>query len=74
MAIRLACFLLAVVLWGRIPVWISWILVAGAVILPYVAVLLANAGRERRQAGAVLMDPRMIGPAPTTTDEDRTHD
>jgi len=43
MAIRTACFILAVVLTG----WLRWTAVAGAVILPYVAVVFANAVKPR---------------------------
>lgn len=43
MAIRTVCFLGAVVTQG----WMRWALVVGAVILPYLAVVVANAGRER---------------------------
>ena len=39
MAIRVLCFVLAVVFEG----WLRWVFVAGAAILPYVAVVLANA-------------------------------
>jgi hypothetical protein len=39
MGIRTACFLLAVVTEG----WLRWTFVAGAAILPYIAVVLANA-------------------------------
>ncbi len=39
MAIRILCFILAVVLTG----WLRWAAVAGAVLLPYVAVVFANA-------------------------------
>lgn len=38
MTIRLACFLGAIVTDG----WIRWVLAAGAVILPYIAVVMAN--------------------------------
>ena len=61
MGIRVACFLLAVLTWGRIPMWLSWILLVGAVVLPYVAVILANTGRERRAEPAPLMEPRALG-------------
>jgi hypothetical protein len=43
MTIRVVCFLGAVV----VDHWTRWVLLGGAVILPYVAVVLANAGRER---------------------------
>ncbi len=66
MAIRTACLFLAVL---TSDPW-RWVFVAGAVILPYVAVIVANAGRERAaepdsgvllpgEPGAVeLYDPR----------------
>jgi hypothetical protein len=41
MGIRTLCFLLAVVFVGH---WYTWVFLAGAVFLPYVAVVLANAG------------------------------
>ena len=43
MAIRTACFLLAFVVTGPL----RWVFIAGAVIIPYIAVVVANAGRER---------------------------
>jgi len=43
MAIRTFCFLGAVFTDG----WLRWVLVVGAVALPYLAVVVANAGRER---------------------------
>jgi len=42
MSIRTICFLGAVVAQGCL----RWALLAGAVVLPYVAVVMANAGRE----------------------------
>lgn len=42
MGIRTTCFLLAIIFSG----WPRWVLIAGAVLLPYVAVVVANAGRE----------------------------
>lgn len=42
MALRTACFLGAVIADG----WLRWALVAGAVVLPYLAVVVANGGRE----------------------------
>ena len=41
MAIRTVCFLLTVVFIGH---WIMWVFLAASLILPYVAVVLANAG------------------------------
>jgi len=42
MTIRIICFLLAVVTTG----YLRWIFVAGALIIPYIAVVFANGGRE----------------------------
>lgn len=43
MSLRTACFVAAVIATG---VW-RWIFLAGAAFLPYFAVIIANAGRER---------------------------
>lgn len=43
MSIRVVCIIGAVLVDG----WVRWALVAAAVVLPYSAVLVANAGRER---------------------------
>ncbi|MFI6426357.1 DUF3099 domain-containing protein [Promicromonospora sp. NPDC050880] len=43
MSIRVVCIIGAVLVDG----WLRWALVAAAVVLPYSAVLVANAGRER---------------------------
>ncbi|MEH0109875.1 DUF3099 domain-containing protein [Tersicoccus sp. MR15.9] len=40
MGIRLVCIVLAFVLDG----WLRWVMIAGAVILPWIAVVIANAG------------------------------
>ena len=42
MSIRIVCFLLAVVTTG----WVRWAFVAGALLIPYFAVVFANGGRE----------------------------
>ena len=64
MGVRVACFLLAVFTWGHIPAWISAILLVGAVVLPYTAVLLANAGRSPAVTAAVVAPTRAIGAGP----------
>lgn len=43
MGLRTSCFVLAIITNGPI----RWVLVAGAILLPYFAVVIANAGRER---------------------------
>lgn len=45
MAIRTACVIGAIF----IPGWPRWVLIAGAVVLPYLAVVIANAGKARDQ-------------------------
>ncbi len=50
MGIRTLCFVLAVALWSQVQ-WLSWIFIAGAVILPYTSVVLANAGVRRKGSG-----------------------
>ncbi|ACQ80574.1 conserved hypothetical protein [Beutenbergia cavernae DSM 12333] len=47
MGIRTACFLLAIVTEG----WLRWTFAAAAIVLPYIAVVFANAGRERGTGG-----------------------
>lgn len=42
MGIRTACIPLVVI----VPGWPKWIFIVGAVVLPYIAVVLANAGHE----------------------------
>ena len=51
MMVRTACFILTVVL----PSPFSWIALVGAVFLPYVAVVVANAGRETIIPGAAIL-------------------
>lgn len=57
MTIRILCFLLAVVTTGVL----RWIFVAGALIIPYIAVVYANGGRE----------PSEDAPDTLRTDRDR---
>lgn len=49
MGIRTACVLAAIVT----PGWMRWVFLAGAVGLPYLAVVIANAGRENDEPGAL---------------------
>ena len=53
MAIRTLCFVGAVVVG---PGWLRWVLVVGAFILPYVAVVMANSASPRIE-GADLVQP-----------------
>ncbi len=51
MMVRTACFILTVIL----PSPFRWFALAGAVFLPYVAVVVANAGRETIVPGAAIL-------------------
>lgn len=50
MGIRMACFVLMVLVtpYG----WYTWVFAAGAIFLPYIAVVVANAGRDSTAATA----------------------
>lgn len=51
MGIRTGCFIGAIVAaTAGAPVWLSGALVVGALILPYISVVMANGGREPQQA------------------------
>jgi len=54
MMIRTACFILTVVL----PSPYRWIALTGAVTLPYIAVIAANAGRETIKMDAIFTPKR----------------
>ena len=65
MGVRTACVLAAIV----VPGWPRWVFIAGAVALPYLAVVAANAGRENDEPGSMGMplQPQRALPAPGTT-------
>lgn len=48
MSIRIVCFVLCIVFTG----WLRWAFFVGALILPWVAVVIANAGRENAEGAA----------------------
>ena len=66
MVLRTACFVGGILAEG----WLRWVLIFGAVALPYFAVVIANAGRERGawfgNGDFVPLETDAIGPAPTT--------
>lgn len=67
MTIRTACVLLAIV----IPGWPRWVFLAGAVALPYLAVVAANAGKSRRGSpppSPVVVTSRMLPAGPGSSD------
>lgn len=68
MGIRTACFVLAfVALWGLHWTVIGWLLVIAAAILPYFAVVVANATRPR---GISRLEP--VKPNPVTFNDGQT--
>jgi len=64
MGVRVVCFAAAGLMWSHVPVAVPIVLLVAATVLPYVAVLLANAGRERRDEGDVYFEARELGAAP----------
>ncbi len=57
MLIRVACILLAVVVTG----WLQWVFFAGAILLPYFAVVVANAtGSSNKAPKAQAVTPLQI--------------
>jgi hypothetical protein len=61
MSVRLACFIAAFFVHG----WLQWVFLAAAIVLPYVAVVIANGGADvtKRQPAAEFFagdDPRLL--------------
>ncbi len=56
MSIRVVCFLGA----ALIDHWTRWLMLVGAVVLPYVAVVLANAGRSPGEDPGTFVEPRHL--------------
>ncbi len=43
--------------------WLRWVMAVGAIIVPYIAVVAANAGKERPKKADTLMEvPQLEGP------------
>jgi hypothetical protein len=61
MGIRVACFILMVVItpYG----WYTWVFAAGAIFLPYIAVVSANVGQESRRNRREDPEPALPAPA-----------
>ncbi|SJN24183.1 hypothetical protein FM104_04400 [Microbacterium esteraromaticum] len=70
MGIRMVCFLLM----ALVPLgWWTWAFAAGAIVLPYLAVVYANAGSDSTATtveSPVLQLAETAGPDPTKTVED----
>ena len=60
MGIRTVCFVLAVVFMGH---WFMWVFIAASFLLPYVAVILANAGSSPDPGGPEFFEPEPGRPA-----------
>ncbi len=61
MAIRTACVIAAIV----VPGWPKWFFIAGAVVLPYLAVVVANAGRATDESGELGVTAQPLIALPT---------
>jgi hypothetical protein len=62
MAIRTLCFVGAVVAWQTMGGgWLTWVLLAGALVLPYTSVIIANAGVRTKGRGTNIMPPEPRG-------------
>jgi hypothetical protein len=73
MAFRTLAFVLAIVLFGVHLYWAAGIAIGGSLILPWVAVVMANAGPRRVMESPALYQRgsrRALGGAERTTDED----
>jgi hypothetical protein len=64
MGIRVVCFLGAIAVAGTWP-WLTAILAVAAVVLPYVAVLLANAGRDQAHYDTSPVEHQALPPGET---------
>lgn len=58
MAIRVVCFILAIVFAALHLAWAAGVAVAASLVLPWVAVIAANAGPTRHDEQALLYDPK----------------
>ncbi|MDQ0093485.1 DUF3099 domain-containing protein [Paeniglutamicibacter psychrophenolicus] len=73
MSVRLACFIAAFFVHG----WLQWVFLAGAIVLPYIAVVIANGGADltKRQPPAEFFegdDPRLLTSGTTAAEEEST--
>ena len=59
MGLRSVCFVLAVLTTG----WVRWTFVGLAIVLPYIAVVVANAGREPNRPMPPVQQPVVAPPA-----------
>ncbi len=62
MGIRTICVIGAIF----IPGWPRWVLIAGAVVLPYLAVVIANSGGSRKGKAPTDVRPQPVAALPTS--------
>lgn len=64
MSIRVLCFVLMILItpYG----WYTWVLAAGAIVLPYIAVVIANVAVSGKESG-VVAPSRALPAAPSVT-------
>ena len=68
MGVRVVCFILAIVFFEVGPRWLAAIAVAGSLILPWIAVIAANAGPRRTVERPALYRRRPPNELPPGTD------
>lgn len=61
MGIRTVCFIGSVIAWQTIGGWVPWVLLVGALVLPYTSVILANAGVRQRGSGSNIIQTEPYG-------------
>ena len=59
MGIRVVCFVVAVVLFAQGLGWLAAVPIVAAIIIPYFAVVFANAGRASSSSGFRAYEPRL---------------
>lgn len=64
MGFRTLCFVLAVAFWSHI-LWLAVVFIAGALLLPYTSVILANAGVRKKGPGPDPFDQQPRGQLPS---------
>jgi hypothetical protein len=61
MGIRTLCFIGAIITWQTMGGWVPWLLLVGALVLPYTSVILANAGARTQGRGTNIIQAEPYG-------------
>jgi len=69
MAIRTVCFVAAIVVG---PGWLRWVLIVAALLLPYIAVVMANAASSKSDGFALLDGASGYRELPSTSESEGT--